>query len=72
MSKAISVRIPENLDAKLTEISLETERSKSFHIQKAIEAYLEEMADLHVALDRLNDTTDPVISSQDIRKELGL
>ena len=72
MSTAISIRIPDELAAKLAEIAKETERPKSFHIQKAIESYLSELADLQVALDRLHDTTDPVISLKDMRKDLGL
>ena len=72
MSTAISVRIPDNLASKLDEISKETERPKSFHVQKAIESYLNEIADLQVALDRLHDTTDPVISIDEMRSELGL
>ena len=72
MSTAISIRIPDELAAKLAEIAEETERPKSFHIQKAIESYLSELADLQVALDRLHDTTDPVISLKDMRKALGL
>jgi RHH-type rel operon transcriptional repressor/antitoxin RelB len=72
MSKAISVRIPDELASKLSEIAEETERPKSFHVQKALEAYLNEIGDLQVALDRLHDTTDPVLSVQDMRKELEL
>ncbi len=72
MSKAISIRIPDNIASQLSEISKETERSKSFHIQKALEAYLAEIADLQVAYDRLHDTTDPVVSIEDMRKELEL
>ena len=72
MGTAISVRIPDELASKLSEIAKETERPKSFHIQKALEAYLAELADLQVALDRLHDTSDPVISIQDIRDELEL
>ena len=72
MSTAISTRIPDNLACKLSEIAKETERPKSFHIQKALEAYLEELADLQVALDRLHDTSDPVISIADMRKEIGV
>jgi len=33
MNKAISVRISDKLASKLTEIAVETERSKSFHVQ---------------------------------------
>ncbi|KKL15988.1 hypothetical protein LCGC14_2500070, partial [marine sediment metagenome] len=42
MRTALSVRIPVKLASKLSEIAKETERSKSFHIQKALESYLNE------------------------------
>ena len=72
MSTAISVRVSDELALKLTEIAKETERSKSFHVQKALESYLTELADLQVAYDRLHDTTDPVVSIEDMRQELEL
>ena len=72
MGKALSVRITDELALKLGEIAKETERPKSFHVQKALEAYLSEIADLQVALDRLHDTGDRVISLEDMRKELEL
>lgn len=72
MSIALSVRIPDKIASKLSEIAKETERSKSFHIQKALESYLNEIADLQVAYDRLHDTTDSMISVADLRKELEL
>ncbi|MBW1730630.1 MAG: ribbon-helix-helix protein, CopG family [Deltaproteobacteria bacterium] len=72
MSKAISVRIPDDLASKLSEIAKETERSKSFHVQKALEVYLAELADLQVALDRLHDASDPVVTIDEMRKELDL
>jgi len=72
MSKAISVRLPDDLALKLSEIAKETERSKSFHVQKALEVYLGDLADLQVALDRLHDTSDPIVTSDEMRKELEL
>ncbi len=72
MSTAISVRVPDDLALRLSEIAQETERPKSFHIQKALEAYLSELADLHVAYDRLHDITDSVLSVEEMRKELEL
>lgn len=72
MSIAISVRLPENLALELGEVAIESDRSKSYLIQKAIEAYLEDLADLQISMDRLRDTTDPVISLDDMRSELGL
>jgi len=72
MSKAISVRIPDDLALKLSEISKETERPKSFHVQKALETYLAESADLQIAIDRLHDSTDSILSIEDMRKEIDL
>ena len=43
-----------------------------FMFQKALESYLTELADLQVAYDRLHDTTDPIITVGDMRKELEL
>ena len=59
MSTAISVRLPEKLVDRIDSIAKETERPRSFIIQKALESYMEDYADLQVALDRLHDQTDP-------------
>jgi len=72
MSTAISVRLPDEMATELEEIARETDRSKSYLIQKAIEAYLEDMADLQISLDRLHDTSDAVISADEMKKSLGL
>jgi RHH-type rel operon transcriptional repressor/antitoxin RelB len=72
MTTAISIRLPKPLADQLKTIAKETERPRSFIIQKALESYIEDYADLQVALDRLHDRTDPVISGKDLRKTLGL
>jgi RHH-type rel operon transcriptional repressor/antitoxin RelB len=72
MSTAISVRIRDDLALKLSEISKETERPKSFHIQKAIETYLSDIADLQIALDRLHDPSDPIVSLEKMRENIDL
>jgi len=72
MSTAISVRIPKGLVNQLDSIAKETERPRSFIIQKALESYIEDFADLQIALDRLHDKGDEIISSNEMRKSLGL
>ncbi len=72
MNTAISVRLPKELAQQLDSIAEETERPRSFIIMKALEAYLEESADLQVALDRLRDQADPVMSGKGLRESLGL
>ena len=70
MSTAISVRLPEQLAMDIDEIALDTERARSFHIQKEVGLYIKEYADLQIALDRLNDSADPVISLQEMRTKI--
>ena len=72
MSTAISVRLPENLAIRLDSISKETERPRSFIIQKALESYIEDFADLQIALDRLRDKGDEIVSSKEMRKILDI
>ena len=72
MNTAISIRLPKALADQIDSIAKETERPRSYIIQKALESYIEDYADLQAALDRLHDKTDPVISGKELRKELGL
>lgn len=72
MSTAVSVRLPKNLADQLDSISKETERPRSFIIQKALESYIEDYADLQIALDRFHDRGDEIVSSKDMRKSLGI
>ena len=72
MGSTVSVRLPDALTRNLDEIAKETERPRSFHIQKAIEAYIEDFADLRIALDRLRDPKYLVVSGSELRKSLGL
>lgn len=72
MSAALSIRLPEPLAKELNQIAEETERSRSFHVQKAIENYVEDFADVQIAIDRLRNPRDPVVSGRDLRKSLGL
>ncbi len=72
MNTAISVRLPKNLASQLDSIAKETERPRSFIIQKALESYIEDYADLQIALDRLHDKGDEIVSSEVMRESLGL
>ena len=68
MSTPMSVRIPDPLAKELDQVAKSTERSRSYHVQKALEFYLEEQADLQISLDRLRDVKDPVVSMKDMKK----
>ncbi len=71
MSVPFSVRLPDQ-DAKALEgLAAATDRSKSYLVQKAVESYLAEYEDYRVALDRLRDREDPVISGGALKKKLA-
>jgi predicted transcriptional regulator len=72
MNTSLSVRISEPLARELDEVAKSTERSRSFHIQQALKSYLKEQADLQIALDRLQNSTDPVVSLKDMKKSLDV
>jgi len=72
VTTAVSVRLPKDLAERLDGIAKETERPRSFIIQKALESYIEDYADFQIALDRLRDKGDAIISGKEMRKSLGL
>ena len=71
MTTSMSLRLSDDVFAELVKLADVTDRSKSYLVKKAIEQYLEEYSDYKIALDRINDSDDKVISSKDMRKLLG-
>lgn len=71
MSKSISVRLADDTAKALEELSRASDRPKTYFIEKALDSYLAEAADYQVALDRLRDKDDPVLSAADLRKRIG-
>lgn len=72
MSSLISTRLPKETLKLLDEIAKELERSRTYLINKAIENYLAEYANYQIALDRLRNKDDEIISSGNLKKQLGL
>lgn len=70
MSKTLTFRISDELDEGLTNLSKETDRDKTYIIKKAIEKYLNEFADYQIALDRLRNKDDRIISIEDMEKRI--
>jgi RHH-type transcriptional regulator, rel operon repressor / antitoxin RelB len=71
MSSSLSVRLPDRTAKALEKLSKLTDRPKTYFVEKALESYLAEYADYQIALDRLNDKDDPVISSAELKRRLG-
>jgi RHH-type rel operon transcriptional repressor/antitoxin RelB len=67
----MSMRIPKELSKALDHLAERTERPKSYLVRKALEVYLAEHADYQVALERLHDRSDEVISGAELRRRLA-
>ena len=72
MSTTVSLRLPDETVHELGELASAIERSKTYIIRKAIENYLQEYADYLVALERLRDKDDEIISGEKMREQLAL
>lgn len=72
MSNPLSIRLPDDLDAELAETSRRLRRTKSFIVKSALEQYFSEYADYQIALDRLQDKDDEILSAAEFRASYGL
>ncbi len=70
MSVSISIRLPEATAKALDAVASATARAKTYVVLRALEAYLADYADYQIALDRLRDKDDPVVSASVLRARL--
>ena len=71
MSKTLSIRLPDQTAKGLEQVAATLDRPKAYVVQKALDSYLAEFADYQIALDRLRDKDDAILSSREFKKQLG-
>lgn len=49
----LAIRLPEDIEARLTELAAKTGRTKTFYAKEAILKHLEDMEDKYLAINRL-------------------
>ena len=72
VSTFIKFHIRKDLQIKLDELAQTLCQPRSYIIKKVIEEYLEEYTDYLIAVERLNDKDDKIISGKQLRDKLGL
>ena len=72
MAHTISLRLKDEVYDKLNNLCEEMDRNKSYLIRKAIEQYIDEYSDYQIALERLRDKDNKIISSNELRNKIGL
>lgn len=49
----LAIRLPDDIEARLSELAAKTGRTKTFYVREAILEHLDEMEDKYLALSRL-------------------
>ena len=62
----MSVRLPEDVAKRLDELSKSLDRPKTYIVTKALKEYLDEYEDYLIALHRLNDKNDRIVSEREL------
>ena len=66
MSEPVSVRLPEDMAKRLDRLAKSLDRPKTYIVTKALGEYLEEYEDYLVAVHRLNDKNDRVVTEKEL------
>jgi len=75
MPHPFSVRLDDELDARLERIARLTGRSKSFYVKQALGEQIQDLEDLYLArkvAKRVAEGRDDLIPLEDLERELGV
>lgn len=71
----LAIRLPEEIEARLTDLALKTGRTKTYYARQAILEYLDDMEDLYLAEQRygaIKSGKSKTYTLEEVEKELGL
>jgi len=68
----LSLRLPDDVFKRLSELAKKTRRTKSSFILELIEDSLDDLEDGYIALERLNQKNARYLTTEEVEKELGL
>jgi RHH-type rel operon transcriptional repressor/antitoxin RelB len=68
---SIAIRLPPELDKRLTVLAKKTHRSKSYYAREAIERHIEDLEDYYLAKS-VQENPGPVYSIEEVEKMCGL
>jgi len=71
MTKTISARLPLDMISSIEEIAEERKRKRGDIVRDALEIYVDTWADYQIAMERLKDAQDSILSEREFFDELG-
>ena len=66
----ITARVPDEMIEALDAAAAALKRSRADVVRQALERYLEDFDDLSVALERMQDPSDPVLDWDEVKRDL--
>ncbi|MGH8599434.1 MAG: type II toxin-antitoxin system RelB family antitoxin [Burkholderiales bacterium] len=72
---AISIRLPDDIEARLNKLAAKTGRTKSFYIREAIAEHVVDLEDYYLAekvVERIRHGKERTYTSDEVEKLLGL
>jgi RHH-type rel operon transcriptional repressor/antitoxin RelB len=70
-----SIRLPDEIEKRLKNLSVKTGRRKSFYVKEAILEHLDDIEDIYLAekrLERINSGRTQTIPLQEVMKQYGM
>ena len=71
----MTIRLPEKMEKRLTQLAKETHRTKSYYVKRAIEEFLDDQEDYLIALsvmERVERGEEKTIPFEEILKKYGI
>lgn len=72
MATTKAFRLPDDIRKLLEITAKKNNRTETFYVVEALKHYFADYYDYQIAVDRFNDPADKIISSDEMRKRLGL
>jgi RHH-type rel operon transcriptional repressor/antitoxin RelB len=69
---ALSVRLPDDVEARLDALARKTGRTKTFYVREAVLEHLEDLEDYFLAVERMQNPEGDSVSLEDVIARLGL
>jgi RHH-type transcriptional regulator, rel operon repressor / antitoxin RelB len=68
----LALRLPKDIEDRLTALARKTGRTKSYYARQAIIEHLEDLEDIAIAEERLSDPNAEWLSLEEVYERLGM
>jgi RHH-type rel operon transcriptional repressor/antitoxin RelB len=67
----LAIRLPEEIEKRISELAKKTGRTKTYYVKEAILQHLSDLEDYYLAVDRIKEN-EVTFTQDQIEKDLGI